>query len=107
MEYLSYSIFNLILSPGLDPCSPNPCGVNSVCQDNNGVINAAGNAFTCNCNQGWRGTLCNERKSMSFEFSLNEFSEFSDKNNLYLKVLFQYTSCVQNQDDTKAPEGHK
>ena len=50
---------------GLDPCSPNPCGVNGVCQDNNGVINVHGNIFTCDCNQGWTGTLCTERKSTS------------------------------------------
>ena len=50
---------------GLDPCSPNPCGISGVCQDNNGVTNIHGNIFTCDCNRGWTGTLCTERKSMS------------------------------------------
>ena len=35
-----------------------------------------------------------------------EFSEFSDKNIMTLKGLEPGTSCVRDQDATRAPERH-
>ena len=37
-----------------DACSNNPCGANGQCRP-------SGSTYTCTCNSGWTGTLCNQR----------------------------------------------
>ena len=49
--------FHLVFSAHLDPVSTNPCFPINPCQ-NNAMCSQNGGGFTCSCQPGWTGGIC-------------------------------------------------